>query len=318
MGDGGFAIGARDEWQDRRAAIIVSADTVPQPNRVFQSFSFLQWLLLSLVTGACVVVTWMAAKLLGWPTFMRQEASVLASAAPMMGIATAVVSLAICIPLGTLLAGRLRFDAGMFTAAIGLAALAARGGPVSGALRSTANPRLYLTLALESVMLLGLLGLAWQWLALLRRWGWVQPEPRSDDAQRAGPLAQQAMACLVQATVTALLILLLAQSDAKKQIMAAVAVGSLLGGIAAHQTFAVAPSAPFWIGPSLTAIAGYVWALKAPGRWAIGMPANALASASPLDYASLGTAGAILGYWVSRVWKQEPAEMEIEEGAVDE
>jgi hypothetical protein len=297
---------------------MVSADTVPQPNRVFQSFSFLQWLLLSVVAAACVAITSVAAKLLGWPTFARQEASVLASAAPMMGIAAVVVSLAVCTPLGTLLARRLRFDAGMFTAAIGLAALSVRGGPVSGALRSTANPRLYLTLALESVMLLGLLGLGWQWLDLFRRWGWVQPEP-SDDSERARPpLAQQAMACLVQATVTALLILLLAQSDAKKQIMAAVAVGSLLGGIAAHQTFSVAPSAPFWIGPSLTAIAGYVWALKAPGRWAIGIPANALASASPLDYASLGTAGAIMGYWVSRVWKQEPVEMEIPQGAVDE
>jgi hypothetical protein len=291
---------------------------VPQPTRVFQSFSFSQWLRLSLVMAACVVVTWFAARLLGWPTFLRREASVLASTSPMMGIAAAVVSLGICIPLGTLLAGKLRFDAGMFVAAIGLAALAARGGPVSGALRETANPRLYLTLCLESVMFVGLLGLGWQWLGVLGRWGWVELEAPDAEGARRPAFAQQVMASLVQATVTALLILLLAQSDAKKQIMAAVAVGSLLGGIAAHQTFAVAPSAPFWVGPSLTAIAGYVWALKAPGRWAIGIPANALASASPLDYASLGTAGAILGYWISRVWRQAPVEMEIEEGAVDE
>jgi hypothetical protein len=71
----------------------------------------------------------------------------------------------------------------------------------------------------------------------------------------------------------------------------------------AHQLLPLPTSAPFWVGPFLVAIGGYVWAHVSPGPWKIGSPPNPLACVPPLGYASLGTAGAIFGYWMSRKWR---------------
>jgi hypothetical protein len=47
-----------------------------------------------------------------------------------------------------------------------------------------------------------------------------------------------------------------------------------------------------------------VWAYVSPGDWQIGQAGVPLARALPLDYASAGPAGAILGYWMSRRWQR--------------
>jgi hypothetical protein len=286
---------------------------------VWQPFDNRHRILLAVVSAGCVLLTMAVARLLGWPVFLRHEASLLASAAPLAGVAAVIVALAGSLIIASLLLGRLRYDAGFFAGCIGLAALSARGGPVSDSLRAIGNPRLYLTLLLETITLLGILGLAWQLLDILRRFGFVAPEPPdAEDAEEVpSSFAQHLLAAMVQATVTGLLIMLFAQSDAKKQVMAAVAVSSLLGALAAHQSIPVRPSAALWAGPFIAAIVGYAWALKSPGAWATGRPANGLAAASPLDYASLGTAGAIFGYWISRQWRIPPPEMEIPEEAIE-
>src|SRR5215472_16907397 len=92
---------------------------------IFRSLSFGEWIRLSIVAGVCVAITWFESRLLGWPVFLRYEACLLASRSPAPGIAAAIVALAVGVPVGSLLLGRLRYDAGLFAAVVGLAALSA-------------------------------------------------------------------------------------------------------------------------------------------------------------------------------------------------
>lgn len=273
---------------------------------------------LAMTSTGSVALFLVVARVMGWPVYLRLEASLLASASPLAGIAAVAFGMVAAMVLASLFLGRLRYEAGLFTACVGLAAMAARGGTVGAMLRGMGKPQIYPTMLMETVMLLGMLGLGWQLLALLGAQGLLRAEPPLGEHELPGTLLQKIMAMLVQATVTGLLIMLLAQVDSKKQIMAAVAIASLLGATAAHQAFPVRSSAVFWAGPFLTGIVGYGWAMRAPGEWMTGMPANALAMASPLDYASLGTAGAIYGYWTSRQWREGAVEIELAEDALDD
>lgn len=285
--------------------------------KIREAFNNLERIYLTLTSAGCVALFLLVARVMGWPVYLRAEASLLASAAPLAGVAGVTLGLMAAVILGSLFLGRLRYDAGLFVACIGLASLAARGGTVGVMLRGVGKPQVYLTLLLETAMLLGVLGLAWQLLAFLVPQGWLLPEPPRSENELPGTLLQRIMATLVQATITGLLILLLAQVDNKKQIMASVVIASMLGSIASHQAFPVRPSAAFWVGPFLVGIVGYAWAWRSPGEWTIGLPPNALAMPSPLDYASLGTAGAIYGYWISRQWRESASEIELPEDALD-
>jgi hypothetical protein len=63
----------------------------------------------------------------------------------------------------------------------------------------------------------------------------------------------------------------------------------------------------------IVGVVGYFWAYTWPGLWQIGNVAVPLARALPLDWASAGPSGAILGYWMSRRWQRESREAEEEE-----
>jgi hypothetical protein len=69
------------------------------------------------------------------------------------------------------------------------------------------------------------------------------------------------------------------------------------------------------------AIIGYVLALVGGAPKVGGMPAGAipaLARPLPLDYAAIGTAGSLLGYWTSRKWLHEREEEPHTTGEVEE
>ena len=288
----------------------VARDAAPLKSRGQHAFGAPQWLALAGVAALCAMIFSYVARMLGWPEFPGSCGSILAGALPAGGIATAVVAMFLCIILATLLLGRLEYEIGLFAACIGLAALAVRGGTAGALLRTAGHPQVYRIELFETVLLLVVTGLGWQLLSLLSKFGWLAPEMTEPAGDGKGVLPRQIMAALVQAIVTGLLMFLLARSNNMKQVMAAVAIASVLGSIAAHQSFPVRPSVPFWVGPFLTGIAGYGWAVASPGQWAIGLPANPLAAATPLQYASVGTAGAIMGYWASRQWRAGANESE--------
>jgi hypothetical protein len=105
-----------------------------------------------------------------------------------------------------------------------------------------------------------------------------------------------------QAVVTALILMVVCQSEAKNQALASAAIAGLVGSVVAYKYAPTRPSFWFWIGPILTGLVGYL--LAAMGQDTnlnIGVPTGtfaALARPLPVDYAGAGVAGAILGYWM--------------------
>ena len=109
-------------------------------------------------------------------------------------------------------------------------------------------------------------------------------------------------ATVAQTAATAVLIMVLCQSEAKNQCLASVGLASVAGSMLAYKYAPTRPSIWYWIGPPLAGVIGYALAsLGQDANLTIGLPTGtfaALARPLPLDYASVGVAGAILGYWM--------------------
>lgn len=243
------------------------------------------------------------ARLLDVPQAPGFAGSLLAE--PGVGVALAAVVTAVlaAAAFGTAFAGSAYEDAGVFAAAVALATFAVRGGPIGPVLRQ-AGPGAYRLLLPELLLLWAVLLAAW---LVARQFTAGRSRPGDPPATRVS-IGQKSLALAVQAVVTALLMSLLARSPAKKQALASLAVAGFFASLAAHHLLpAVRGSAWFWGGPLLAGAAGYAYAMSSPGQPLLGLPANPLASPVPLDYASLGVAGSLVGYWVSRRWHHERA-----------
>lgn len=267
---------------------------------------------------ACFLLFWEAGQIFRIPIERHREASLLLGHRPLVDFVVVMVVLVIGVLVGTLIAGTIRFDAGLFAASAGLVALSARGGSMGDVLRQFADtspqPSAFLTLAMELVLLFVILSLAWSTLWLLHRGDWLQGDAFRDGVEDVvDPLTNRLSALGVQAVSMALVVMIICQTDAKKQVLAAVFIGGFVGAMSAHAVFPVRPSIWYWAGPLLVGVGGYLWAHSNPGAWQIGQPSVALARPLPLDYASVGPMGAILGYWMSRRRQRGREEDEREE-----
>jgi hypothetical protein len=211
--------------------------------------------------------------------------------------------------LSAIVASRVHYEGGLFCACVGLAALSVRLGPTRFALfSSTVGAKVYLLMALELLLLAIAVAVGWVVLRLMARLGWLPPELPIDDSQPEEPMDQKILAITAQIVVTMILVLLLARSDQKAQVLAAAFVSSYLGALAAHHFVPAQPSMWFWLGPLIVGILGHVMQYFSPTDWEIGDARGffaPLARLVPLDYASLGTAGALLGYWTSQKWQRD-------------
>ena len=90
-----------------------------------------------------------------------------------VGWATVAAGLSVTLMCASLAIGRLRYEAPLLIACCGLAALAARGGPIGPVLRTAGRPQVYLAMALETVVLLILVSLAGGALIFFRKIRWV-------------------------------------------------------------------------------------------------------------------------------------------------
>jgi hypothetical protein len=132
----------------------------------------------------------------------------------------------------------------------------------------------------------------------------VEDDFRPDDS----PLDQKLIATATHACAMATLVLILCRTDHKAQCVASVGVSALLASLIAGMVAPVRPAFWYWISPLFVGLLGYIWASLAPQDLPIGRPGGyfqALARPVPLDYASVGVAGAMLGYWVSRAWQRQ-------------
>jgi len=209
--------------------------------------------------------------------------------------------------IGSLVAGVIHFEGGLFCAAVGMLALSTRGGPMRYVLMYAGGAGIFITLMAELLLLAGCVGIGWNVLLALRNGGYLLGEPLRDDDPDALP-AQGAMALAGHVILMIFLMAVLAQTDRKAQVVWSVALASLLSALASHSLFPARPSIWFWTAPFIVGVIGYVLAWfggpPLPGGL-VGGVLPALARPLPIDYAAAGTAGSLLGYWMSRKWLHE-------------
>ena len=244
------------------------------------------------------------------------DGSLLAQPSPYLALAIVGVTLLAAVLLSTLIAGTIRFDAGLFCATLGMTALSIRGGRTGDALRQAASlpsPTLFVHLALELVALYAFVAVAWSLLWGLHTRGHLKGDEFRDGVEDTDePVPFKAAALLMQAAVMSLGVLLLAQTDEKPQVLTAVFVSALAGACCAYYMYPISPSPWLWVGPMIVGVAGYTAAYfivpQGDDFWRTGQLRHVLAPLArplPLDYASAGPAGAILGYWLSRRWHRQ-------------
>ena len=106
-------------------------------------------LLLLLASLAAVGVFAWAGATFDVPAFPERSPSLLGQPWPFVAVAITLVAAVASVLLGTLLAGTVRFDAGLVAAGIGLGTLAVRGGPMRYAIMHADGPGVFLRLAVE-------------------------------------------------------------------------------------------------------------------------------------------------------------------------
>ncbi|MCC6424643.1 MAG: hypothetical protein IT447_14310 [Phycisphaerales bacterium] len=228
-----------------------------------------------------------------------------------------LVGLVVAVVVGTVIAGRVRYDAGLFCAALGLMAVTIRGGTLVDVLHQRPVASTFLILALETAILWAFVAAAAWVIGRLRTMPLLRDPhlPLPVDAQRvewAWTKAHHVVALVMQVVVMGLVVGLLGQSADKAQVLVAVFVGALAGTILAGNYYSTM-RAPAWTcaGPAALAMIGYLLAWYSPAGLTIGHTNHSLARPLPLDYLSAGCAGAILGAWAGLKYQIQVLDMVV-------
>lgn len=228
-----------------------------------------------------------------------------------------------------------RPEGALLATLVGAAGLSLRSAPMRTLLWQFPDPRwVFLKLAVEALLMVAVLIGAAGVILLVRgvfrrlapRWVWKErPEQLPGGAEKAGAQgrapdpsepaatlragAARAGACLLMemAAATVLLVLTFRSSD-RGQIAFALVGSFFLSALIAHQTFPARTVAACWLGPVIMAVAvfalGYLVANYSdqPTWHAALMVAQRLPlrAALPVDWMTLGGAGAVGGFWLSR------------------
>jgi hypothetical protein len=272
-------------------------------------------LLLLIGIIVCGAMYWWVGDTFHFPSSLSASFMQQPSVAPLL-VTFAVVFFAATL-VGIAIAGTVRFDAGIFCASLALTVLSLRAGTMHDVLFRASDRNVFWMLAVEVALLGFIVWCGWQLQWMFFRKGWLKQDSDRDGVIASeGELDQKIIALATQVVATIVLMLLLGQSDQKLQVLAAVALSSYIGTVAAYFAAPTQPSVWYWIGPFIVAIIGYTATMIAPSGWEIGDPRGPLANLArplPIDYASVGTAGSILAYWMSRRWQRDHEDAEEEQ-----
>jgi hypothetical protein len=275
-----------------------SQSTAEEPGDPAVDWSYRLTQLLFICVGlVCFAIFWYAGQLLGIPAEPRHGGSLLRQ--PTIGASLTALICAPVLLLGcTLLAGaflRTRwFLAGLAAATAGLSAWSMRGGPMHEVTQYASSAGVFIWLAIELLILCGIV--AGLWLLF-----WRAPT----ESEGSIPKASVVGAIITQTLCMGVIVLVLAQTDAKKQCVAAVFLGGLIASSLVESSFrAPLGGRWYWIAPLAVGLFGYLFAVFQNPAWAdtprILQGALApLARPLPLDYASAGMFGTLLGYWIN-------------------
>ncbi|CAN5668640.1 hypothetical protein BH09PLA1_BH09PLA1_29670 [soil metagenome] len=272
--------------------------------------------LLAVATAISFTMFWFLGSWFNIPGHRGFNASLLAQSGAVVNVLLVAIAVVVSVVFCTLVAGSVRTDAGLFCTALGLMALSLRSGPMRYTLFD-AGRSVFFALAVELFLLLAILSAGWIVVIFMRNLGLSRQVDR-DFQPTQEDFTQKILATAIQAISTLALVSILCRTDQKAQALASVGVASMVGSIVAMLIAPTRPSIWYWPGPLLVGLLGYVWASLNPGLLSIGQPAGyfaSLARAVPLDYASAGTAGAMLGYWFGRAWTSEQEESAASEAS---
>ena len=285
----------------------VSDESIAEPGRAVPG-NLTRGLVVALAL-ASVTLFWLVGAWVGFPTERGFQASILQdfSAGKFMTLVCAAILLGGCTLAGQLLAGHRWLYAGLFAACCGLAAWSCRGGPSRYVLFLSATEgdgrSVFLSLAVEAAILCGFVGVIWYWLTS-RALALSADQTRH---QRPVPPAQRIQGIAIQVLATTLFVMILTPIDSKKEVLASVLIASFIATSLVENWAATARLGPwYWVGPTLAAVMGYVLNFLANTAHAPQVNGDLyglfapLGRPLPLDYASAGMIGAMLGYYTTR------------------
>ncbi len=269
-----------------------------------------------LLVGAAVLafaIFWVSGSFFGFPGRPGFEGGVLQQPSPVLALLVLLLTMAAAVLVGTTIAGMVRFNAGLAAGCLGLGAWSARVGDIRDTILwglSHGSPgALFVKLAVEAAILAMLIGACWFVLRTMYLRGLIRDRESVAglNRERLYPDGPALGSLAVQALATALLMGLIARTEEKQQVWAAVFIASFFGPVLAQFLYPASPAGWHWLPPLVVGIAGYLLNAGASGI-EIGTIRGgfaAMARPLPLDYASAGPAGAILGLWMVRRWERE-------------
>ena len=220
---------------------------IPEPDPTDRSVLFNTYqrarFLLTLAAVIAFILFWYLGDWFHIPFDRNYEDSLLLQSAAAMNFLIVVVGLVLSVIIGTVIAGPIRYDAGLCTAGLGLLALSVRGGPVRYVLFAHPGPDTYLTLLTELILLFLLFVAMSFFQKFFHTFGWLRQDALRDGLpDMEHTLSEKLQAAAMQIVVTGILIYFLAATDRKFQVIAAVAIASWLGSVIAHSIYPVRPS----------------------------------------------------------------------------
>jgi succinoglycan biosynthesis transport protein ExoP len=167
---------------------------------------------------------------------------------------------------------------------------------VTDILWSQQQPKEWLPLATETTLLFATLVFGW---FAVRRFNPLQTPAQTLDAAEPTTVADAILAIFAQASVMAALMILLNSWHSKGECLIVTAFSSCLAAMLASWLAPMRSSLLLWFSPLFVALFGYGCAAVGAQGIHTGMLV-ALARPLPMDYASMGPIGAVLGFWIAR------------------
>ena len=227
--------------------------------------------MLPLGSLVCIALTVWLSQMLHIPAVYAKAGVLLQQPGWPVAIATAWIALVAGAMLASIFAGHVHYDGGLFCACIGLAAFSIRMGPTRFMLFNATGPIIFVSCAVELILLFIAVGIAWLLLRSLAASGWLHAETAFDAGETDEPMDQNLVAVAAQIVIMLLLMCILSQSDRKPQTLASVGIASYVAALITHHFIvATRPSAWFWIGPLVVGLIGYLGQYINPSGMALG------------------------------------------------
>ncbi len=283
---------------------------------VWQSSSFRGKVLLVIGCAVGFALALGAAAAVGFPhdrngyVSAAADALLLHQGAPWAALLMIVILVPLLVTVGSVIAGSIRHDAGLFVAGFSLCAWSERGGTIRVALIDAHGPSVLLLMVLEVMILYAVVVAARRIVSPMQRLGLVVDDAVRDETIDAANTTSQKVQALITSVVTMIVILsILVVNDSKHQATIGLFVAAMGGTCLGRLIFPVDDSLWYLLACPIVAILGYVGCCISPSGFTIGELDGLfapLARALPLDFAGAGLCGSILGYWIARRWQRPP------------